>query len=215
MLYNDSNLWENYMKHVLFYEGDRDKDPDDTASKCVQPGQVHTVHGVTFCVFKSDAARLGISPVTYERFLKINNAEATKFLYDSYKRVNGAKYPDTIALALTEAAWMSFYPRAATHLKDALAEFGIIANTEAERQEGAKKLNERLLFDEYVKQRTAFLNKLINSKTGKWKKYKNGWLARQKKFYDTFKPSPTGDEKKKYGSSFTTLADIINNLFNR
>lgn len=194
MLYNDSNNWIEFIKHVLNWEGGVSRNPNDTASSCVQAGQIHTNKGVTFCTFKDRADKVGISPVTYERFLNLTDEDSAKFLYSFYKNVNGDKFNNSLSLAMTEAGWMSGTDRAYKHLYDALSNLGQTAKTKAEAIEKAKILPEKVLFDEYVKLRRAYLNFLAT--TPRYASFKNGWNNRLKAFYDKFNPDAIGAKKK-------------------
>lgn len=194
MLYNDSNNWIEYVKHVLQWEGGVSRNPNDTASKCVQAGQIHTNKGVTYCTFKDRAGAIGISPVTYDRFLNLTDEDGAKFLYSFYNQVNASKFSDSIALALTEASWGSGTDRAYKHLYDALKNLGQTATSKAEAIEKSKLLPEKVLFDEYTKVRRQYLDFL--TKSPKYASFKNGWNNRLKSFYDTFNPDNISGKKK-------------------
>ena len=211
MLYNDSNNWQNYINHVLTFEGGASRNPQDTASACVPVGQIHTIKGVTYCTFKDRADKIGISPVTYERFLNLTAEDSAKFLYSFYKQVKGENFSDSLALAITEAGWGSGTERAYKHLFDALKNLGQDANNKGEAVEKAKLLPEKVLFDEYIKVRRAYLNFLTSSP--KYAPFKNGWNNRLKTFYDNFNPDTLGAKKKINGGALT-LADIIYRIFN-
>lgn len=206
MLYNDSNNWVKYIQHVLSFEGQLDKDPRDTASKCVQAGQYHTNRGVTFCDFKDRAQSLGISPVSYERFLNLTDEDSAKFLYSYYKDVKGSDLPDSLALAVTEAGWGSGVERAYKHLYDALKNLGQTATTKQEARDKSKLLPEKVLFDEYIKQRRLYYDFLTSSP--KYAPFKNGWNRRLKSFYDSFNPDVIG-QKKKLGLGLALLLAIF------
>lgn len=208
MIYNDSNNWLEYTKHVLQWEGKTSKDPQDSASKCVDAGQIHTNKGVTYCTFKENASSLNITPVTYDRFLNLSDEDVAKFIYKFYKNAGGQNLPDSIALAITEASWMSGNDRAYKHLYDALAELGQKATTKAEAIANTSKVQEKVLFDLYQTKRRQYLEFL--GKSPKYSKYLNGWLNRFKNFYSNFSPINSG--KKKIDNF--NLADFISNLFN-
>src|SRR5574338_1164262 len=105
MIARDSQQFKDFVKHILSWEGGLSNDPDDrSAAACVQPGQYHTNKGVTFCTFKALAPRLDISPVTYEKFIKMTDEEVGRFIYSFYKNVQGDKFSDAIGLSLAEAA---------------------------------------------------------------------------------------------------------------
>ena len=193
MLYNDSNKWQEYISHVIQWEGGFSKNPSDSAASCVPAGQYHTNKGVTYCTFKDRAGALGISPVTYERFLNLTDEDAAKFLYFYYNNVAGSKLPDSIALAMTEAGWGSGTDRAYKHLYQALSNLGQEAKNKGEAQAKSFLLPENVLFDEYTKVRRAYLNFLTASP--KYAPFKNGWNNRLLSFYSKF--SPSGNQKKK------------------
>ena len=208
MIYNDSKNWLDYTKHILQWEGKTSKDPQDTASKCVKAGQIHTNKGVTYCTFKSLADKLNITPNTYERFLNLTDEDTAKFIYSFYKNVGGQNFPDSLALALTESAWGSGTERAYKHLYDALKDLGQDAKTKAEAVINASKVPEKVLFDLYLTKRRQYLEFL--GKSPKYSKYINGWLNRLKSFYTNFNTIET----KKKNRTFNTLSDFINNIFN-
>ena len=208
MIYNDSNKWLDFTKHILQWEGKTSKDPKDTASKCVDADKIHTNKGVTFCTFKDNASRLNITPVTYERFLNLTDEDVAKFIYSYYKNVNGQNFPDSIALAMTESAWMSGTERAYKHLYDSLTELGQNTKTKAEAVINASKIPEKVLFDLYQTKRRQYLEFL--GKSPKYSSFINGWLNRFKSFYTNF--NPINSDKKK--NNTFTIADFISNLFN-
>lgn len=207
MLYNDSNEWLDYTSHILREEGKTSANPTDKASKCVPTGQIHTNKGVTYCTFKERASTLGISPVSYERFLNLTDEDVAKFIYSFYNAVQGSNFPDSISLAMTEAGWMSGTDRAFTHLYDALKNLGQTANSKTEAVQKAKILPEKVLFDEYIKLRRQYLQMLLKSP-----KYatNTGWISRLQRFYDKFNPDVIGSKKK---NSLFNLSDIIDSLF--
>ena len=207
MIYNDSKNWLDYTKHILQWEGKTSKDPQDTASKCVNAGQIHTNKGVTYCTFKDNAERLKITPVSYERFLNLTDEDVAKFIYSFYKNVNGQNFPDSIALAMTESAWGSGTERAYKHLYDALKDLGQEAKTKSEAVINASKIPEKVLFDLYLTKRRQYLEFL--GKSEKYSKFLNGWLNRFNSFYNNFNL----DNLKKNKSNFT-LEDFFTKLLN-
>jgi lysozyme family protein len=150
---------------------------------------------------------LGISPVSYERFLNLTDEDVAKFIYSFYNAVQGSNFPDSISLAMTEAGWMSGTDRAFTHLYDALKNLGQTANSKTEAVQKAKILPEKVLFDEYIKLRRQYLQMLLKSP-----KYatNTGWISRLQRFYDKFNPDVIGSKKK---NSLFNLSDIIDSLF--
>ena len=194
MLTDNSNSWLKYTSHLLSEEGGKSSSLNDTASKCApSPGKIHTNKGVTYCTFKTLANSLGVTPVTYERFLNLTDEDVAKFVYSYYTSVDGAKFNDSLALAMTEAGWMSGPTRAYQHLYDALKELGTTVSGKKEAQQEAQKFSDSLLFDEYIKQRRKYLLMLMS--TPKYSMNK-GWITRLKKFYEQFKPDVLNPKKK-------------------
>lgn len=181
------NKWSNFVAHILKWEGKFSKDPRDSAAKCVQPGQIHTNRGVTFCTFKTLASSLGITPVTYDRFLKLTDAEAARFIYRFYNDVKGSQLPDSVALAMAEAAWMSGSSRAFVHLRDALKQLGkpVATNTAAITQ--ANRVDPSALFKAYQDKRKQFLQTTLGSQD-RYKAFVRGWINRLNDFNSKFNP---------------------------
>jgi hypothetical protein len=185
MINNNSSIWKNYMAHVAFWEGKLSKSPlDVTAARCVSPGQYHTNRGVTFCTFKTLAQKLNVTPVTYDRFIKMTDEEANRFLYYFYANGLISQLPDSIALSVTEAKWGSGN-HSVKHLQDILGfpKTGILT---PEIIRAANNANEAELFKKYWNYRTKWLINLAES-PGKKKNYpyrwaKNGWVNRQNAF---------------------------------
>ena len=173
MVQSNSPVWANYVKHVLLWEGKTSKDPDDTsAAKCAPfKGAYHTNKGVTYCTFKSLAAKLGITPVTYEKFVKLTDYEVGLFIYEFYKKNQPERLPDSIALALVEARWLSG-DWSVKHLQKLVGtpQTGILDETTIQL---TNKMDETTLFAAYVKERDRFLKSLKNAP-----KYYNGWSNR-------------------------------------
>lgn len=194
MLRNNSNSWLKYTSHLLKEEGGKSASLNDTASKCApSPGKIHTNKGVTYCTFKTLANSLGVTPVTYETFLNLTDEDVAKFIYSFYTSVDGAKFEDSLALAMTEAGWMSGPTRSYQHLFDALKELGTTVSGKKEAQQEAQKFNDSLLFDEYIKQRRKYLLMLMSNAKYAMNK---GWITRLKKFYEQFKPDVLKSKKK-------------------
>jgi len=189
MIRATDSKWVDFVRHILKWEGKQSKNPNDTAAKCVQPGQVHTNRGVTFCTFKALASSLGITPVTYERFLSMTDQDAAKFIYRFYQDVQGSSFPDELALAMTEAAWGSGPNRAYTHLRDALKDLGRTVNTNAEARAVASKVNAKALFDKYQDRRRTFLQTTLGSQA-KYSMFVKGWINRLNDFNKNFNPGP-------------------------
>ena len=207
MLSNSSNAWLQYSRHVLKWEGGTSSDPRDGAASCY-PGGIHTNKGVTYCTFKQMAPQLGITPVTHQRFLSLTDAEIAKFQYRFYELVNGAQFPDSIALAMTEAAWGSGPSRPWRHLYDALGDLGKRVTTRQQAIQEANKVNESRLFDAYHRRRLTFLVDTLGSQA-QFAMYRNGWRNRQNAFYRQFAPlSRSGG-----GNLFSALAAAFGFFF--
>ena len=187
MIASGDQKWIDFVRHILKWEGKQSKNPNDTASKCVSAGQVHTNRGVTYCTFKALAPSLKITPVTYERFLKLTDADAAKFIYRFYQDVKGADLPDPIALAMTEAAWGSGPDRAYTHLRDALKDMGKVVDSNVDARKLAKSVNTDILFDKYQARRRQFLEVTLG-KQAKYSMFVKGWLNRLEDFGKKFNP---------------------------
>lgn len=187
MIASTSSKWSDYTKHILNWEGQLSKDPRDSAARCVSVGQYHTNKGVTYCTFKENAAKLGITPVTYDRFLKLTDEEIGRFIYSYYKAVSGGQLPDSIALAMTEAAWGSGTNRAYTHLKDALRDLGYMPKSNSQAIDQANVANIKQLFDAYNKQRSNYLINTLGAYPA-YKPFVKGWTNRLKDFYNNFRP---------------------------
>ena len=187
MIQATDNKWDSFVKHILKWEGKQSKDPRDTAAKCVNPGQIHTNRGVTFCTFKSMAAGLGITPVTYQRFLQLTDREAARFIYRFYTDVKGSQLPDSIALAMTEAAWGSGSTRAYRHLRDALTDIGRPASTNTQAIKVANAVDSARLFKAYQNRRKEFLQTTLGTQP-RYAAFVRGWINRLNDFTQKFNP---------------------------
>ena len=182
--------FQTYIKHVLVNEGYRTSDQKDNAAKCA-PGKVHTIYGVTYCVFKERAARLGILPVTYERFYNLTKNDAITFLFDEYKNNEWYALPDAGAFAMTEANWLSG-AYTWNHAIDTLNKLGFkdvpakkknFGYTKAEKNKIislAKQVPAGKFFDTYTKIMYDWFDRL--GKTSYGSRFRNGWLRRQREF---------------------------------
>ena len=186
MIASNSTTWNNFTRHILRWEGKTSKDPRDTAASCY-PGGIHTNKGITFCTFKQLAGKLGITPVTHARFLKLTDAEVGLFIYEFYNSVRGSELPDSVALAATEAAWGSGPGRAFQHLRDSVRDLGKPAATTSAAIKSAGTLPARQLFDAYQTRRRAFIESL--GAQPKYAMFLRGWLNRLRSFNTTFRPA--------------------------
>ena len=186
MINSSSAKWGAFTRHILRWEGKTSSDPRDTAAKCY-PGGIHTNKGITFCTFRDLAPKLGISPVTHDRFLKLTDKEVGLFIYEFYNAVRGPELPDSVALAATEAAWGSGPGRAFQHLRDSVRDLGKPATSTSQAIQSAKTLPEKQLFDTYQAKRQAFINNLGSQP--KYAMFLRGWLNRLRSFNSTFRPA--------------------------
>lgn len=178
-----------YVKHVLQWEGRTSKDPDDTAASCAPfSGAYHTNKGVTYCTFKSLAGGLGITPVTYDRFLKLTDSDIEKFIFQFCKEAGAQDLPTLVALAVTEAAWGSGPERAIRHLQEALNKLGNKLTVDGKNgpstKAAANAADPQKLYAAYWTERRKFIDYLTS--LDKYKKYKNGWNNRINSFLQRF-----------------------------
>lgn len=181
-----SNKWGEYTRHILRWEGRTSSDPRDTAASCY-PGGIHTNKGVTFCTFKNLAPKLGISPITHDRFLKLTDQEIGLFIYEFYKNVRGADLPDSVALAATEAAWGSGPGRALQHLRDSVRDLGRPALSTSQAIQSAASIPEKKLFEAYQARRKAYIESL--GAQPKYAMFLRGWMNRLRSFNQRFTPA--------------------------
>ena len=182
-------LFKQYVKHVLRWEGKLSNDPDDTASSCAPfKGAYHTNKGVTFCTFKKNAKALGIAPVTYERFMKLTDEDIAGFVMIFCKSAEASELPTLLALSVTEAAWGSGPRRAIKHLQDALNNLGAKVDVDGDMGPQTEKAvllaDPDALYREYWKERQEYLDML--TRNPKYDQYKNGWNNRVNDFLKIF-----------------------------
>lgn len=190
---NSSAQFQQFIKHILSFEGGLSKDPRDTAVRYAPfPGAYHTNKGVTYAAFTALAPELGITPVTYDHFIKLTDQEVGKFIYEYYKSISGDKLPGSIGLSVTEAAWGSGPVPAIKQLQNALINLKKLSPGSADGKFGPKTLkavqatNEKLLYDEFWKVRRAFINSLTAQKS--YAQYEKGWNRRIDSFLNNIKP---------------------------
>lgn len=192
---NISNpLFQKFIQHVLSFEGGLSKNPGDTAVQYAPfPGAYHTNKGVTYGTFLTLAKKLGITPVTYDKFIKLTNQEVGKFIYEFYKSVNGNLLPGAMGLSLTEVAWGSGPKRAIINLQEALINLGKLAPGNAVGVFGplTKKailgINEQSLYKEFWRLRQIFIDNLTAN--SKYAQFKKGWNRRIQSFLQNIKPN--------------------------
>ena len=189
----NSAQFQQFVKHILSFEGGLSKDPRDTAVKYAPfPGAYHTNKGVTYAAFTALAPRLGITPVNYERFLKLSDQDVGKFIYEFYKSVNGDKLPGSVGLSVAEAAWGSGPVPAIKQLQQALINLKKLPAGSADGKFGPRTLaavkatNEKDLYTAFWKVRRAFIDSLTAQKS--YAVYAKGWNRRIDSFLNTIKP---------------------------
>jgi len=196
----DSAQFQQFIKHILSFEGGLSKDPRDTAVRYAPfPGAYHTNKGVTYAAFLELGPKIGIKPLNYDHFIKLTNAEVEKFIYQFYKEVHGPQIPGTAGLSVAEAAWGSGPPRAIKQLQQALVNLhklpAINPNTGKSNVDGVwgkdtleavQKTGEKQLYDEFWKVRKNFIDTL-KVKPG-YTQYAKGWTTRYTAFLNNIKP---------------------------
>ncbi len=190
----DSPEFQKFVKHILFFEGGLSKNPNDTAVQYAPfPGAYHTNKGVTYGTFTTLAKKLGITPVTYEKFVKLTDEEVGRFIFDFYMAVNGNLLPSSVGLSVAEVAWGSGPSRAIKNLQDALINMGRLAPGNSTGTFGplTKKavvgVNERILYDEFWRLRQIFINYLTAQ--SKYSMFSKGWNRRIQAFLKNIQPS--------------------------
>ena len=183
-------LAKDLITHILKWEGAGGSDPRDPASKCY-PNGVHTVKGVTYCTFTKYASSLGITPVTHDRFLKMSNAEAVKFMEVFFKNAQANKFRKAIGYSMLEVSWQSSPTVAIKTLQVALNNIGKKVGIDGvlgpETIKAANLSNQRKLFDAFWKERMRWLGTLST-----WPVYGKGWTNRKNDFVAKFRPSVLG-----------------------
>jgi lysozyme family protein len=182
-------VWKDYSRFVLGWEGKGSSDPTDTASQYVKPGQIHTMRGVIWPTFKANAKAIGVAP-TYENFLKLTEAQSNQILYQFYLLCKGDKFQDPIGLSLTEFTWGSGLGYTQKAIRKAVRSFGYndIAETgsiNAAVIQAANKINTGALYKKLWADRKAFLVRIAEVNPSQ-KKFIKGWLNRWKNFQDKF-----------------------------
>lgn len=190
MLITQTTKWQNFLDHVLFYEGKTSKDPRDSASKCAPfPGAYHTNKGITFCTFKAVGPQIGIKNPTYERFLQLTDQDVSKMLYMVfYKSLHGRFMKPEIAFSLIEIAWASGPSVAAKTVQQALNNLKIRARYTGRLDEETLnkmfKVGVKTMFSAIWNARVAWLKTLPSYAT-----YGDGWMNRINNFTQKFFPA--------------------------
>jgi lysozyme family protein len=189
----NSAQFQQFVKHILSFEGGLSKDPRDTAVRYAPfAGAYHTNKGVTYAAFTALGPKLGITPISYERFLKLTDQDVAKFIYQFYKSVNGDKLPGSVGLSVAEAAWGSGPVPAIKQLQQALINLKKLPAGSADGKFGPKTLaavkatKEKDLYDAFWKVRRAFIDSLTAQKS--YAVYAKGWNRRIDSFLNTIKP---------------------------
>lgn len=188
-----SAQFQQFVKHILSFEGGLSKDPRDTAVRYAPfPGAYHTNKGVTYAAFTALGPGLGITPINYEHFIKLTDQEVGKFIYEFYRSVSGDKLPGSVGLSVAEAAWGSGPVPAIKQLQNALINLKKLPPGSADGKFGPKTLaavqatSEKTLYDAFWKVRRAFINSLTAQKS--YAIYEKGWNRRIDSFLNTIKP---------------------------
>ena len=199
MLKFDSPLFQKYAVFVGHAEGGLSKDPNDSASKYVEPGKYHTNRGVIWPTFQKYAKLIGVEP-TYSNFIKLTKEQANKVLYAYYTFAANGINNEITGLILANIYWGSGNVLG-KHTRLALKKMGLpVALTGSLDQSIKATINlqdpakfNRALLDV----RKEFLQGLAISRPAN-QKFLKGWLAREKRFEDEFltATAPPAPEKK-------------------
>lgn len=187
-----SPLFKEYTQFLLRWEGGKSSNRRDTAASCAPTaGGVHTNKGVTYCTFRDLAGSLGISPVTYERFLALTDADVSKFLYKYYQAVRGADLPDKLAISMTEVAWGSGAGQAIKTLQRALNSLGnnlaIDGGFGDLTLKAVKRADPAKLYKAFWEERERWIRNLAADPA--YSSFGEGWLARIGDFLKRFPPA--------------------------
>jgi lysozyme family protein len=176
MLTITSPLFQAYVVHNASAEGGKSSNPKDTASKYVQPGQVHTNRGVTWNTYKLLASKLGLNP-DYNSFLNLTKDGAVKFIYQYY--INSAKdLPDQTGIAVTESSWASGPSVAAQNLINAVNTFGKNVKSRKNAAMAAKTIDDKKLALAVNAEQKKFYQTLVDRDPGQYSTFLKGWKDR-------------------------------------
>jgi lysozyme family protein len=189
MLTPTSEKFKKFANYIRSWEGGKSSDPNDSASKYVQPGQIHTNRGVIWPTFKSNAKKLGIAP-TYENFLNLTADQADQIVFQFYLLCGGNFFNDEIALTLTEFTWGSGLGYTQRALRKAIRSFGYpsIEATGSINQvviSVTNQINSKELYAKLWANRKLFLESISKSRPAN-QKFLKGWLNRWESFQKTF-----------------------------
>ena len=171
---------DKYLEFVARWEGKYGKSIEDSASSyfCPTPYQgvkYHTSHGITYRTWTNTFGTTKdkeFYSMPSEMWFKIFK---TRF----WDKISGDNLPFNIAVLTTEFAWMSGVQVGAKQLQQALVNLGqyIVVDGEIGGQtiKAINSVDLGLLFNEMIKVRTGFYNRIAVGKNAKWKK---GWLNR-------------------------------------
>lgn len=172
---------DKYLKFVALWEGKYGKSLEDSASKnfCPTPHtdghRYHTSHGVTYAVWKSAYG----SDKDKEFYSMPSDMWFQIFKGRFWDKVKGDALPFNIAVLTTEFAWMSGPSVGAKSLQNALNAMGQSVGVDGkignQTIQAVKNVDSKLLFDEMIKIRRAFYERIAVGKNAKWKR---GWLNR-------------------------------------
>lgn len=189
MLTPTSDKFKKFANYIRSWEGGKSSDSKDSASKYVEPGQIHTNKGVIWPTFKSNAKKLGIAP-TYENFLNLTADQADKIVYEFYLISGGNWFNDEIGLTLTEFTWGSGIGYTQRALRKAIRSFGypsievtgsinqVVINT-------ANQITVSALYSKLWENRKLFLQSISKTRPAN-QKFLKGWLNRLESFQKTF-----------------------------
>jgi lysozyme family protein len=176
MLSITSPLFQAYVKHNASAEGGKSSNPKDTASKYVQPGQVHTNRGVTWNTYKSLASKLGLYP-DYNSFLNLTKDGAVKFIYQNYLD-NAKDLPDQTGIAVTESSWASGPSIASQNLIAAVNTFGKNVKSRKNAAMAAKTIDDKKLALAVNAEQKKFYQTLVDRDPGQYSTFLKGWKDR-------------------------------------
>jgi lysozyme family protein len=179
MLSINSPLFQSYVNHNAAAEGGKSKNPNDTAAKYVQPGQVHTNRGVTWNTYRSIAKNLGLNP-DYNSFLNLTRDGAVKFIYQYYLD-NAKDLPDETGIAVTESSWASGPSVAAQNLINAVNSFGKNVKSRKSAAMAAKTIDDKKLALAVNAEQKKFYQSLADKDPVQYGTFIKGWKDRADK----------------------------------